>query len=277
MQRRAAASAFCPLMRSPPLGRDLLEFDDRAVAYPCREQVNTSSAAHVVDVGSFVVSQRKVGVLVLRRGHVSTRPIVVFVLMTSFQRDRCNSFPARDPRAGSVLCPPVRHLFGGQMSRFCFDSKKVHDHLNPLRSRNCSVNLLVWHEFKRGCRRANLASFFFFFGGGKSEKGLKVAGLLGLFYLRRVRGSCRERRPLHLQCHMWRHVYQDVHPEMHWRAANLRCVRGRGKVMEHAAKPKGSCCICGANAGATAIVGHVLCGGQRRCPRCRPGCGSCGW
>ena len=33
------------------------------------------------------------------------------------------------------------------------------------------------------------------------------------------------------------------------------------KVMEHAAKPKGICCICGADAGASAIVGHVLCGG----------------
>ena len=116
MQRRAAASDFCPLMHSPPLGPDLLEFDDRAVAYPCRERVNASSAAHAVHFGSFVFSQRKVGVLVLRRGHVSTRPIVVFVLMTSFQRDRCNSFPARDPRAGSVLCPPVRHLFGGTRS-----------------------------------------------------------------------------------------------------------------------------------------------------------------
>ena len=80
----------------------LLEIDDRAVAYPCRERVNASSAAHAVHVGSFVVSQRKVGVLVLRRGHVSTRPIV-FVLMTSFQRDRCNSFPAS--RSASWLRP----------------------------------------------------------------------------------------------------------------------------------------------------------------------------
>ena len=54
----------------------------------------------------------------------------------------------------------------------------------------------------------------FFFGGGKREKGLKVAGLLGLFYLRRVRGFYRKRRSSHLQSNVWCQESQDIHPEM---------------------------------------------------------------
>ena len=48
-----------------------------------------------------------------------------------------------------------------------------------------------------------------------------------------------------------------------WREPQICVVMGRAKVTEHAAKPKGICCICGAKGGGSAIVGHVLCAVRR--------------
>ena len=118
-----------------------------------------------------MVSQRKVDVLVLRRGHVSTRPIVVFVLMTSFQRDRCVTLSQQGIRELAPSSARRCDICLEERGRFRFASKKVHDQLNPLRSRNCSVNLLVWTSSSEVVVAQMVAIFF---EGGKREKGLKV-------------------------------------------------------------------------------------------------------
>ena len=57
--------------------------------------------------------------------HVSRRSVAGFAFMTSFRQDRCDSFSARDPQAGSGLCPRVRHRFGATRSRLVlFQEKK---------------------------------------------------------------------------------------------------------------------------------------------------------
>ena len=56
--------------------------------------------------------------------HVSRRPFAVLVLTTSFQQDRCGSFPAGYPPAGSVLCRTYDiHL--EQCARVLFGFKKT--------------------------------------------------------------------------------------------------------------------------------------------------------
>ena len=58
--------------------------------------------------------------------HVSRRPVAVLVLRTSFQQDRCGSFPAAYPPAGSVLCRTYDiHL--EQCARVLFGFKKQLD------------------------------------------------------------------------------------------------------------------------------------------------------
>ena len=59
--------------------------------------------------------------------HVSRRPVAGFVLRTSFQQDRCHSFSARDPPAGSVVCRTYDiHL--DQRARVLFNFKKTKGH-----------------------------------------------------------------------------------------------------------------------------------------------------
>ena len=48
---------------------------------------------------------------------MSRRSVAGFAFMTSFRQDRCDSFSARDPQAGSDLYPRVRHLFEATRSR----------------------------------------------------------------------------------------------------------------------------------------------------------------
>ena len=59
--------------------------------------------------------------------HVSRRPVAGFVLRTSFQQDRCRSFSAGGPTAGSVLCRTYDiHL--DQRARVLFGFKKTRRH-----------------------------------------------------------------------------------------------------------------------------------------------------
>ena len=56
------------------------------------------------------------------------RSVAGFAITTSFQRDQCDSFSARDTQVGSVLCLHVRHLFGSNGSRTVRHGKGAHEY-----------------------------------------------------------------------------------------------------------------------------------------------------